>query len=70
MTSATTSVSAVPVPRLCKNIQEVKATGKMRTCGSADFLDLQMTKPNYKRNTKPNSNPNVNPNTKQTLILI
>jgi len=23
MTSATTSVSAVPVPRLCKNIQEV-----------------------------------------------
>jgi len=42
------------------------ATGKMRTCGSADFLDLKMTKPNYKLNTDPNSNPN----SKQTLILI
>jgi len=42
------------------------ATGKMRTCGSADLLDLKMTKPNC----KPNSNPNANPNTKQTLILI
>jgi len=46
------------------------ATGKMRTCGSADFLDLKMTKPNYKPNTNLNSNPNANPNTKQTLILI
>jgi len=47
----------------------------MRTWGSADFLDLKMTKPNYKPNTGPNSNPNAvranaNPNTKQTLILI
>jgi len=42
----------------------------MRTCGSADFLGLKMTKPNYKPNTGPNSNPNANPNTKQTLILI
>jgi len=40
--------------------------GKMQTCGSADFLDLKMTKPNY----KPNTDPNANPNTKQTLILI
>jgi len=40
--------------------------GKMRTCGSAGFLDLKMTKPNY----KPNTDPNSNPNTKQTLILI
>jgi len=39
-------------------------------CGRADFLDLKMTKPNYKPNTGPNSNPNANPNTKQTLILI
>jgi len=46
------------------------ATGKMRTCGSADFLDLKMTKPNYKPDTGPNSNPNANHNTKQTLILI
>jgi len=44
--------------------------GKMRTCGSADFMDLEMTKPNYKHNTDTNSNPNANPNTKQTLILI
>jgi len=42
----------------------------MPTFGSADFLDLQMTKPNYKPNTGLNSNPNANPNTKQTLILI
>jgi len=38
-------------------------------CGRADlriFLDLKMTKPNY----KPNTGPNANPNTKQTLILI
>jgi len=42
----------------------------MRTCGSADFLGLKMTKPNYKPNTNPNSNPNANPNTEQTLILI
>jgi len=42
----------------------------MHTCGSADFLDLKMTKPNYKPNTGPNSNPNANPNTKQTLILM
>jgi len=42
----------------------------MRTCGSADFLDLKMMKPNYKANTDPNSNPNANLNTKQTLILI
>jgi len=48
----------------------VAATGKMRTCGSADFLDPKMTKPNYKPNTDPNFNPNPNPNTKQTLILI
>jgi len=46
------------------------ATGKMRTCGSADFLDLKMTKPNYKPNTEPNSNPNAYPNTNQTLILM
>jgi len=46
------------------------ATGKMRTCGSADFLDLKMTKPNYKPNTGPNSNPNANPNSKQTPVLI
>jgi len=38
----------------------------MRTCGSADFLDLKMTKPNY----KPNTDANSNPNTKQTLILM
>ena len=44
------------------------ATGKMRTCRSADFLDPKMTKPNYKPNTGPNSNPNANPNTKQTLV--
>ena len=43
-------------------------TGKMRTCGSVDFLDLKMTKPNYKSNTGPNSNPNANPNTKQTSL--
>jgi len=42
----------------------------MRTCGSADFLDLKMTKPNYKPNTEPNSNPNAYPNTNQTLILM
>jgi len=42
----------------------------MRTCGSADFLDLKMTKPNHKPNTGRNSNPNDNPDTKQTLILI
>jgi len=42
----------------------------MRTCGTADFLDLKMTKPNYKPNNGPNSNPNANPNSKQTLILI
>jgi len=47
-----------------------RVTGKMRTWGSAYFLDLKMTKPNYKPNTGPNSNPNANPNTKQTLILI
>jgi len=47
-----------------------QATGKMRTCGSADFLDLKIAKANYKPNTDPNSNPNANPNTKQTLILI
>jgi len=46
------------------------ATGKMRTCGLADFLDLKMTKPNYTPDTNPNSNPNANPNTKCTLILI
>ena len=46
------------------------ATGKMLTCGSADFLDLKMTKHNYKPNTDPNSNPNANLNTKQTLVLI
>jgi len=45
-------------------------TGKMRTYGRADFLDLKMTKPNYKPNTGPNSNPNANPNTTQILILI
>ena len=33
----------------------------MRTCASADFLDLKMTKANYKPNTGPNSNPNANP---------
>jgi len=43
-----------------------KATGKMRTCGSADFLDLKRTKPNYKPNNGPNSNPNADHNTKQT----
>jgi len=48
----------------------MQATGKMWTCGRADFLDLKMTKPNYKPNTDPNSNPNANPNTKQTLILM
>jgi len=48
----------------------VEATGKMRTCGSADFLDLKMTKPKYKPNTEPNSNPSAKPNTNQTLILI
>jgi len=37
-----------------------EATGKMQTCGSADFLDLKMTKPNYKPNTDPNSNPTLN----------
>jgi len=42
----------------------------MRTCGSADFLDLKMSKRHYKPNTGPNSNPNANPNTKQTLNLI
>jgi len=42
----------------------------VRTCGSADFLDLKMTKPNYKPNTDPNSNPSAKPNTNQTLILI
>jgi len=48
-----------------------RATGKMRTCGSADFLDLKMKmKPNCKPNTGPSSNPNANPNTKQTPILI
>ena len=30
------------------------ATGRMQTCGSADFLDLKMTKPDYKPNTDPN----------------
>jgi len=44
----------------------LEATGKMRPCGSADFLDLKMTKPNNKPNTGPNSDPNANPNTKQT----
>jgi len=39
----------------------------VRICG---FLDLKMTKPNYKPNTDPNSNPNANSNTKQTLILM
>jgi len=39
--------------------QMAEATDKMRTCGSADFLDLKMTKPNYKPNTGPNSNPLV-----------
>jgi len=34
------------------------------------FLDLKMSKRNYKPNTGPNSNPNANPNTKQSLILI
>jgi len=34
------------------------------------FLDLKMTKPNYKPNTGPNSNPDDKPNTKQTRILI
>ena len=29
------------------------ATGKMRMCGSANFLDLKMTKPNYKPNIDP-----------------
>jgi len=48
----------------------LSATGIMRTCGSADFLDLKMTKPNYKPNTDSNFNSNANPNTKQTLILI
>jgi len=43
-----------------------EAMGKMRTCGPTDFLDLKMTKPNYKPNTVPNSKPN----TKQSLILI
>jgi len=47
------------------SVRSVWATGKMRTCGPADFLDLKMTKPNY----KPNTDPNSNPNTKQTLIL-
>jgi len=42
----------------------------VRTCGSADFWDLKMTKPNYKPNTGPNSNPNANANAKQTLNLI
>jgi len=48
----------------------LSATGKMRTCRSADFLDLKMTKPNYKPNTDPNSKPNANPITKQSLIFI
>jgi len=42
---------------------------KVRTCGSADFLDLKMAKPNYKPNTDPNFSPNANHNTKQPLIL-
>jgi len=42
----------------------------MRTCGSADFWDLKMMKPNYKPNTDPNFSPNAKPNTKQTLIFI
>jgi len=42
-----------------------KVMGKMRTCGSADFFDLKMTKPNC----EPNTDPNSNHNTKQTLIL-
>jgi len=42
----------------------------MWMCGSADFLDLKMTKPNYKPNTDPNFSPNANPNTKQTLIMV
>jgi len=33
----------------------------MRTCGSADFFDLKMTKPNYNPNTGSNSNPNASP---------
>jgi len=46
----------------------------MRTCGSADFLDLKMTKPNYKRNTHPNSNLTLtltlkNPNLKLLKIV-
>jgi len=40
--------------------QLMAATGKMRTCGRADFLDLKMTKPNYKPNTGPISNLNAN----------
>jgi len=48
------------------SVRSVCATGKMQTCGPADFLDLKMTKPNY----KPNTDPNSNPNTKQTLNLI
>jgi len=42
-------------------------------CGRADlriFLDLKMSKHNYKPNTGPNSNFNAYPNTKQSLILI
>jgi len=33
----------------------------VRTCGSADFVALKMTKTNHKPNTDPNLNPNVNP---------
>jgi len=32
----------------------IAARGKMRTCRSADFLDLKMTKTNLKSNTYPN----------------
>jgi len=42
--------------------------GKMQMFGSADFVDLKMTKTNHKPNTDPN--PKSNPNTRQTLILI
>ena len=38
----------------------------MRPCGSAEFVELKMTKTNH----KPNTDPNLNPNTRHTLILI
>jgi len=44
-----------------------RVNADVQICG---FLDLKMTKPNYKPITDPNSNPNAKPNTKQTLILI